>query len=267
MVLGRTFATAGEVQWLSQHKQDRGDWYASSGTLLNTTYGEEVAAVCLCPKQWNGRVVVWLDGSGKAALSSADGGVRPAVLKLVQGGAAVLGADLFLQGGQPVKETRVVANPREFAGYTFGYNHSLFAQRAHDVLTIVSLLRRVGAGPCPNPKTVAVAGWGSAGPIVAAAGAVADQAIDRTAVDTGRFRFGHLLDYRDPMFLPGGAKYLDLPGMLALNAPRPLWLAGESEEPAIITAAYRAASRPDGLVLFSGKAAQKEGAAAEWLLK
>jgi len=267
VVLGRTFATAGDVQWLPQHKQDRGDWYASSGTLLNKTYGEEVTAVCLCPKQWNGWVVVWLDGSGKAALSSADGGVRPAVLKLVQGGAAVLGADLFLQGGEPVKETRVVANSREFAGYSFGYNHPLFAQRAHDVLTIVSLIRRVDLGPCPNPKTVAVAGWGSAGPIVAAASAVADEAIDRTAVDTGRFRFGHLLDYRDPMFLPGGAKYLDLPGMIALNAPRPLWLAGESEEPAIITAAYRAASRADGLVVFSGKAAQKEGAAAEWLLK
>jgi hypothetical protein len=235
--------------------------------LLNRTYGEEVDVVWLCPKQWNGRVVVWLDDQGKAALCNGDGSVRPAVLKLVQAGAAVLGADLLFQGGVPVKQTRVVANPREFAGYTFGYNHALFAQRTHDVLTIVSLLRHTEVGPCPNPETVAIAGWHKTGPVVAAAGALAGEAIDRVAVDTQGFRFGKLLDYRDPMFLPGGAKYLDLGGLIALNAPRPLWLAGEGQEPAIITAAYRAAAQADGLVTFAGEASQQEAAAGQWLLK
>ena len=131
----------------------------------------------------------------------------------------------------------------------------------------MSLLRRTKDGPCPNPKTVAIAGWRSTGPIVAAAGALAGEAIDRAAVDTQAFRFGRLLDYRDPMFLPGGAKYLDLPGLLALHAPRPLWLAGEAQEPAIITAAYRAASQADTLVTFTGEAAQQEAAAGQWLLK
>ena len=69
------------------------------------------------------------------------------------------------------------------------------------------------------------------------------------------------------MFLPGGAKYLDLPGLIALHAPRPLWLAGEGREPAIITAAYRAASQAEGLVSFTGEAAQQEAAAGQWLLK
>ena len=114
---------------------------------------------------------------------------------------------------------------------------------------------------------MAIAGWRGTGPIVAAAGALAGEAIDRVAVDTQGFRFGKLLDYRDPMFLPGGAKYLDLPGLLALHAPRPLWLAGEGQEPAIITAAYRAASSADGLVTFTGDAAQQEAAAGLWLLK
>ena len=57
------------------------------------------------------------------------------------------------------------------------------------------------------------------GPIVAAARAVAGDAIDLAAVDTGGFRFAKLLDFRDPQFLPGGAKYLDLPGCLR-SAPR-----------------------------------------------
>ena len=61
--------------------------------------------VWLCPKQWNGHVVFWLDDSGKAAVRSADGSVKPAVQKLVQAGATVRGADLFLQGGAPVKRS------------------------------------------------------------------------------------------------------------------------------------------------------------------
>jgi len=267
VLIGRTLANAGDVDWKPEDEHHRGAYLERSGTLLNKTYGEEVNVVCLCPKQFNGRVVIWLDGSGKAALRNADGSVKPAIMKLVQAGAAVLGADLFLQDGEPVKQTRAVANRREYAGYTFGYNHALFAKRSHDVLTIVSLLRHAKVGPCLNPKTVAVAGWHSTGPIVAAAGAIAGEAIDRVAIDTQHFRFGQLLDYRDPMFLPGGAKYLDLPGLIALNAPRPLWLAGEGDKPAIIADTFRAASQPDKLVTFTGEAAQQEVTASQWLLK
>ena len=100
-----------------------------------------------------------------------------------------------------------------------------------------------------------------------AAGGLVGEAVDRIAVDTQGFRFGKLLDYRHPMFLPGGAKYLDLPGLLALHAPRPLWLAGEGPEPAVITAAYRAAPSADGLETFTGDASQQETAAGLWLLK
>nr|HPM84264.1 acetylxylan esterase [Candidatus Anammoximicrobium sp.] len=125
VLIGRTPATAGDVAWEAEAEQDRGEFLERTGTLLNKTYGEEVNVVALCPKQSSGRVVIWLDDQGKSAVRNADGTVKPAVLKLVQGGAAVLGADLFFQGGEPVKHTRVVANPREFAGYTFGYNHAL----------------------------------------------------------------------------------------------------------------------------------------------
>jgi len=267
VLIGRTLANAGDVEWKLQDEQDRGEFLERAGTLLNKTYGEEVKVVGLCPKQGNGRVVVWLDNQGVAALRNADGSLKPEVEKLVQAGAAVLGADLLLQDGEPVKQTRVVANPREFAGYTFGYNHALFAQRTHDVLTIVRFVRQATGGLCPNPKSVAIAGWRGTGPIVAAAGALVGEALDRIVVDTQGFRFGKLLDHRDPMFLPGGAKYLDLPGLLALHAPRPLWLAGEGPEPALVTAAYRATSSADGLVTFTGDAAQQEAAASPWLLK
>ena len=187
-------------------------------------------------------------------------------------GATVLGADLFLQGeflkeGRYATPTRVVANPREAPCFTFGYNHSLFAQRTHDVLMLVKFLRAAKVGSHPSPTSVSVAGLRGAGPVVAAARAVSGDAIDRAAVDTGGFRFGRLLDYRDPQFLPGGAKYLDLPCLLALGAPHPLWLAGEGDRPEFVTEAYRLAGQPKNLAVFSGEAGKKKAPAAEWLIK
>ena len=268
VLIGRSYAKTGDVQWEPAEEQDRGTYVTHTGTLLNNTYSEEVNVTCLCPKQWNGRVVVWLDGSGKSAVSGKNG-VNPAVENLVQAGTAVLGADLFNQSGKTVEQTRVVENPREFAGYTFGYNHALSAQRTHDVLSIVSFLHHAEAGPFPSRKleSVALAGWNGVGPIVAAAGALTGEAIDRIAIDTEAFRFGQILDYRDPMFLPGGAKYLDLPGFIALQAPRPLWLAGEGSTPATVSTAYQAASQSNELTTFTGEKEKQQAAASEWLLK
>ena len=274
VLIGRTLATVGDVEWELKVKHDRGDYVHMTGLLRNETHGEELPVAWLYPKQWNGRTVVWLGNSGKSAIADGDGTASPAVIKLVSAGATVLGADLLFQGdflkdGQTAAKARVVANPREFAGYTFGYNHALFAQRTHDdplhPREVSPHTAKVGAHP--HPSAVDVAGFGSTGPIVAAARAIAGDAIDRAVVDTGGFRFAKLLDYRDPQFLPGGAKYLDLPGMLALGAPHSLWLAGEGSEPALISATYRAAGQINKLRCFSGEGSQNETAAVEWLLK
>ena len=271
-LIGRTIATAGDVEWLLKHKQDQSQYVEMSGLLKNKTWSEELPVVWLYPKKWNGRAVVWLDSNGKSALWNADGTVKPAVMQLVNSGATVLGADLLFQGefladGQAPQQTRTVANPREAAAYTFGYNHTLFAQRVHDVLTLVNYLRTAESGAHPKPSSVEVAGFGTAGPIVAAARAVSGDAITRAAIATGGFRFGKLLDLRDPQFLPGGAKYLDLPGMLALSAPQPLWLAGEGKEAPVVSAAYRAGDQSAKLVLDAGEPADTETSVARWLLE
>ena len=266
VLIGRTYDNASVIELAQHEDRDSGTYRVRNGTLLNKTHGEEVSVVWLCPKQWNGRVVIWLDDAGKSAVCSDDGSLPNVIAELVQAGVSVLGADLFLQGGEAITQTRVVANPREFAGYTFGYNHSLFAQRTHDVLSIVSFLRQAQDGPCPGPQlnSIVLAGWQGTGPIVAAAGGLAGNAIDRIAIDTHGFRFGQLLDYRDPSFLPGGAKYLDLPGLIALRAPHPLWLAGEAQVPEVVTAAYQTASQPNGLRAFTGDV-EKQQAASQWL--
>jgi hypothetical protein len=54
--------------------------------------------------------------------------------------------------------------------------------------------------------------------------------VSRAIVDTKGFRFAGLDSYLHPDFLPGAVKYGDLPGLLALSAPR-LWIAGEKTVP------------------------------------
>ena len=103
-------------------------------------------------------------------------------------------------------------------------------------------------------QLVHLVGLGGAGHGVLAARAQAREGIDRAAADTAGFRFARLTAIDDPDFLPGGAKYLDLPGIAALSAPQPLWLAGEPTTSLVVSAAYEAAGAPLNLVGFSGEA-------------
>jgi hypothetical protein len=148
-----------------------------------------------------------------------------------------------------------VANPREVPAYTFGYNHALFAQRVHDVLSITSYLLSPRDSSQPAVKKVSLAGFGKTGAVAVAARALAGKAISKAAVDTAGFRFGQLLDYRDPMFLPGGAKYLDVPGLLCVASAQPLWVAGETD----------ATLFPSAFLHKSGEETKPQAAA--WLLK
>jgi len=227
VMIGRTLAEAGEVSWEMTNKTDRGAWLEMSGLLRNKTHGEELPIIFCHPKDWNGTTVVWLGAEGKSSLY-AGSSLQADVQKLVDSGASVVGVDLLYQGefladGKPLTQTRRVNNSREAAAYTFGYNHALFAQRVHDVLTVVRFIK---TNERPS-KQLAVIGLEGTGPIVAAARAVSGDAIQRAVIDTEGFRFGQVLNIHDPNFLPGGAKYGDLPGFLALAVPAPTLLIGE----------------------------------------
>ncbi|MEY2408985.1 MAG: hypothetical protein QOF48_1655 [Verrucomicrobiota bacterium] len=232
VVIGRTLADTGEVRWEMLRKTDRGTWIEMSGLLRNTSHQEELPVLFCYPKKWNGTTVVWLTGKGKSALQVDAGAIAPDAQKLLDAGATVLGVDLMMQGefladGRPVTKTATVKNPREAAAYTFGYNHSLFAQRVHDVLTAIQFIRTFER----PTKQLVVVGFEGAGPLVAAARAVSGDAIDRAVIDTGGFRFGGVLDIHSPEFLPGGAKYGDVPGMLALASSGSTLLFGETTSP------------------------------------
>jgi len=279
VLIGRTMSGVGAVEWLPKSEQDRDGYVERVGLLRNLTHREELPMVWLVPKNSRGKrnTVVWLDDAGKSGLFETNGSLKPAVRRLVEAGASVVGVDLLFQGeflgeAPPSSRTRSVPEPREFAGYTFGYNPSLFAQRTHDLLTLVTFLRQAhsnkAAPSTPTGSataTVALAGFGGTGPLVAAARALAGSAIDQAVIGTRGFRFGRLLDFRDPLFLPGGAKYLDLPGLLALGAPHPLWLAGEGTEPELVSDSYRSAGAAAQLTAYAGPSDRVESAAVAWL--
>ena len=119
------------------------------GLLRVTARGEELPALVLRPGPRAARTVLWLHPQGKAGLYGDGGALLPAVARLLASGVAVMGVDLLGQGefapdGAPITQTRRVKNPREAAAYTFGYNHALFAQRVHDVLTAITFLGSQG---------------------------------------------------------------------------------------------------------------------------
>ena len=272
VMIGRGLPETGTIKLEADPKEEIDDYVMVRGLVRYADQGEEVPMVALAPKEWNHQVVIWIDAAGKQALFDDAGKPKPAVRRLLSAGMGVVGVDLFGQGeftadGKALAKARLAESGRGdwagYAGYTFGYNHPVFSQRVHDVLSLVALARSV-----ESIEKVHLVGLSGAGHWVAAARAQAGGAVDRAVVDTGGFRFANLTAFDDPDFLPGGAKYLDLPGMLALSAPGELWLGGEgSEAPEVVAAAYRAVGSPDNLTVSDGEPPQREAAALAWLLR
>jgi dienelactone hydrolase len=258
-LVGRRYDDGGEVAWDLGDKHRDGGHVRMTGTLRNPLHGEEIPVTWLYPEKWSGRVVVWLDRQSPAV--AADGRPSAAAQRLVDAGTTVLAPEIFhwkIGDTQPV-----VPNPREFAGYTYGFNHPAFCRSVHDLLSVVRFLRTAEVAGHPKPSHVAVAGFGDAAPVVLAARGLAGDAIDRAAVATGGFRFASLTDYRHPLFVPGMVRYLDVPGLIALSAPHPLWLAGEQAD-GLLAGGYPASGRDR--VSFAAAGEDPQAAAAAWLL-
>lgn len=268
ILVGRTLAEAGEVPIRVIKKlEDAGaPWTVLLAQIVNQTHGECPVIAWLTPNQQTDRVVLWLSRAGKAGVFGADGAPLPPVQTLLRAGWAVCGVDLFLQGefltnGVPVTETRRVKNPREAAAYTFGYNHTLFAQRVHDVLSVSAYFLRSE----PGVRLSAVALDAETGPILAAARAVSEGRLEAAVIDTEGFRFAEVRAIHSPAFLPGGAKYLDVPGLL-LAAPRGDLLLGDRTDGwELVTQCLRdqPGIRVDRLDVPAGQRAER---AVAWLL-
>ncbi|REK19039.1 MAG: acetylxylan esterase [Planctomycetota bacterium] len=270
VLLGRDLPPAETLEFEQKGEATEPAGQVTFGLLRDKGRGEELPIVILHPTaEWNKRVVIWVDEQGKAALWGGDGNLAPGVAQLLAAGSAVVGADLLFQGefladGKPLEQTRRVDNPRQFAGYTWGYNPTLFANRTGDVLTLVSYFQNYR----DEKPRVDLLATGAAGAWAAAARAQAREAVSRAAIDTGGFRFGKLTSIGDVNFIPGAVKYCDVPGLLALAAPGELWLADESPmTPGLVSAAYTASGAGGMLHAHNGPAEGRIAEAAKWLAR
>jgi hypothetical protein len=300
ILIGRDVSKPADVEFQQVGDTLRREKFLQKKGLLHYKPKDEVLPmVLLQPRGETNRTVIWLDQAGKAALFAPDGSPKPVILKLLDSGAQVVGLDLLYQGefladGKPLEHTPQVVNSKNnSAAYTFGYNRALFAQRVHDVLTAISYFR----GDDQPWGAIDVVGLNGAGRWVVAAKAMAGKAVDRTVADTSHFRFADVSSVDHPDFLPGGAKYFDVPGLLALCAPKELWLRGETlPDPAaatpptapatpvaptpatasaatttsdmdVVAAVFKAAGAQDKITLYDGPADKADEAAIEWLLR
>ncbi len=121
---------------------------------------------------------------------------------------------ISLEATPEIKETPVVENKREFAGYTHGYNHSVFANRARVLLARIRSAREDG-------DTVILSARGGSEPIALAAAAAAESgAVKQISLGSDQFRFANITTYRDADFVPGSVKYGDLPGLIEAVSAR-----------------------------------------------
>ncbi|HOM19099.1 MAG TPA: hypothetical protein PLQ00_17345, partial [Thermoguttaceae bacterium] len=253
VMIGRRLPAQDQVEVVSLGAEDRQTYRLEKLLLRYKPAQEEVPALLLRPARWqNGRISLVLHPEGKQALFDAQGQPTPIIRDLVlQQAEAVMLVDLFGQGeftddGKPLQRQPLVSTGKEpwqaYAGYTYGYNHPLFSKRVHDGLTALAAARQPAIG-AQKVRLWALAGAGHWG---AALCAQAREALEEARLQTGQFRFRKLNELDHPDFLPGGAKYLDLPGILALAAP--LRLIVEDETAAdleVVQAAYQAAGASD----------------------
>ena len=172
-IVGRSFDDS------KQHK-----YQATQEMLINKTTGEEI--------KWN--LPSNIESSDKLIIHLGE--------ITEEKGTDVIRPILFRQNRKGLTEK--VANPREFAGYTHGYNHSRFARQVHDLLSIIAYL------DSKHQKAIEIHGGKGFEAQAIVASYLADHSINKVVVESSDFRFSEIVDYRNPLFLPGAIKYGDL---------------------------------------------------------
>jgi dienelactone hydrolase len=158
-------------------------------------------------------VVVWVHPEGRSSLFH-DGKLVAAAQQIIDKKGAIIAIDVSHSGEHAGKP---LAINKQFAGFTFGYNRSLLADRVNDILAAVKFARK-------DAKPVHLVGLGKAGPWVLLARGLCGDTVARTAADMDQFRFESLRSMEDEMILPGAVKYGGLPALAALAAPGELFI-------------------------------------------
>lgn len=238
----------GESTFALGTKDEKGDHLLMRGT---TNCGKiAVDGTFIYPKQWNNTVVLWLSLKGEASIIDQNGDLTAPARKLLAEGCSIACPQLYLQGA--TRNPNVYADGKRkldsflgYAGYQYGYNPSLFAERVHDALAMIAMIRDHEQY---RAQRVVVAGVEGAGLIAAAAASLAPSDVARLVADTEGFRFGNLKSVWDVNFIPGAAKYGDIFGLLSLCSSTPTTVIHEDPKTlGDVIASFRAAANESAL--------------------
>lgn len=214
-ILQRELPRPADVTYETTYKREFQDHFVIGGPVRNRVHGEEFPALFVHPKKWDGEVIVVTGDRGKDVLYDEQGNLHGWVIELIRSGKSVVSADLLYQGefvdGEPPTQTRRVKNPREAAAYTFGYNHTLFARRTHDLVNLLTLL----ANHEREPQRITLVGKGKTGALLAAA--LTLQPTDKVTrlLITPESQQALAVDQiHATYFLPGAGRYLGVEGMV-----------------------------------------------------
>jgi dienelactone hydrolase len=212
-LIGHKLPKKGESAFALGTKEDHGDHFIMRGAT--NCGGTAVDGTFMYPKNWNNAAVLWLSLKGEESVVDRNGDPTPVARKLLAEGYAVACPKLYLQGA--TKNPNVYAGRKQgyegFAGYHYGYNPSLLAERVRDALAMVAMIRD---NDRHRTERVLIAGVEGAGVIAAATAALSGDAVNELAIDLEGFRFAKLNDVWDVNFEPGSVKYGDTPGLLSL---------------------------------------------------
>jgi dienelactone hydrolase len=264
VMMNDTLPPAKQVQrWRREEGSEKKGTHLFSGTISRKGQEEAVPISTLNTPAFDGTLVVWIHPEGGASLMQ-DGKPVPAAQAILDKKAGILAPDVFLTGSlKDAKRTPQAKQPNPgFAGYNFGYNRTVLANRVHDILTAVAYARGL-----PGVKQVHLVGFGEAGPWVVLARGLCGDAVARTAADMSQFRFEQILSMGDEMMLPGALRYGGLPVLSALCAPHELYLhntkgAGSDRW---LRAAYRIEGQPERLRRTESRSTPEE--VVSWLLR
>ncbi|MDY3562415.1 hypothetical protein R5W23_003881 [Gemmata sp. JC673] len=207
--------------------------------------------------------VVWVHPKGKSSLFEKGKWV-PAAKAILDKGFGIMAPDVLHTGELVGDKTPAV--DKTYAGYTYGYNRAVLAQRVHDVLTAIT--RTYGfTNEQKRRSPVHLVGWGEFGPIAVLAKALAGDAVAKTAADLNGFKFEDITDPADPMLLPGAVKYGGLGAFLALCAPGEVLVHNHKDTGTgqLSRAAYEAAGAANKLTRSADKLDPAK--VVEWLVK
>lgn len=161
-------------------------------------------------------------------------------------GWAVVVADLE---GAGEERQPLVREDRLAAAFTYGYNPARVVRQARQLVAAAEgaeqLARRMGDAREDQQIPVRLLGYGSLAPAAALARGMAPERFEGCILHTDGFRFADVPAIDHSQFLPGGGRFLDLPGLLALQSDGWLTVIGETPESLAVTMQLSEARRAE----------------------